>query len=281
MFGYVRPLKPELLVREFTRYKSIYCGICKQVGHDYGQLPRVAVGYDLTMLAVLLLSLSDRQPPDLPAGCILNPFARRPIARGGEVLELCAGLTVLFAWHKAADDVRDDHSIGGAAARVAFKRSSRKAFRRFPGYGQLIAQSMSALSQTETGDPDPAAAVVFGDLLRQVFERGAALVSSDEAVCKAIGLLGWHLGQWIYLMDAIDDWTRDCNNGSWNPYGGLDYQAARLVAAETLSGLELEMDRTAALLPFTRDSGLVANIITGGLPATREQVMRGEKLFRL
>jgi hypothetical protein len=55
MFGYVRPLKPELLVREFSRYKSIYCGICKQIGHDYGQLPRLALGYDLTLLAVLLL----------------------------------------------------------------------------------------------------------------------------------------------------------------------------------------------------------------------------------
>jgi hypothetical protein len=76
MFGYVRPLKPELLVREFSRYKSIYCGICKQIGHDFGQLPRITLGYDLTMLAVLLLSLSAKQPPDELAGCIINPLAR-------------------------------------------------------------------------------------------------------------------------------------------------------------------------------------------------------------
>ncbi len=31
-------------------------------------------------------------------------------------------------------------------------------------------------------------------------------------------------------MDAIDDWTRDCNNGSWNPYGGLDLATARAAA---------------------------------------------------
>ena len=44
-------------------------------------------------------------------------------------------------------------------------------------------------------------------------------------------------------MDAIDDWTRDCNNGSWNPYGGLDLATARAAAGERLADLELEMDR--------------------------------------
>ena len=46
MFGYVRPYKPELLVKELTRYQSVYCGICKQIGRDYGQVPRLALGYD-------------------------------------------------------------------------------------------------------------------------------------------------------------------------------------------------------------------------------------------
>ena len=50
------PAETRIVDEEFTRYKSIYCGICKQIGHDYGQLPRVGVNCDLTMLAVLLLS---------------------------------------------------------------------------------------------------------------------------------------------------------------------------------------------------------------------------------
>lgn len=281
MFGYVRPLKPELLMREFTRYKSIYCGICKQIGHDYGQLPRVGVNYDLTMLAVLLLSLSQQQPTDEVAGCILNPLAKRPIARGGEVLELCAGLTVLFAWYKAVDDVADEHSFSGRIAKIALKRSYRRAVNRFPAYDRWIASAMNDLRRLEFGPPDPAASNVFGGLLSRIFSRSATLVCEDEPIRQAIGLLGGHLGCWIYLMDAIDDWTRDCNNGSWNPYGGLDLATARAAAGERLADLELEMDRTAALLPYRRDGGLIANIFTLGLPDTRQRILRGEKPTRL
>ena len=165
MFGYVRPLKPELLMREFSRYRSVYCGICKQIGRDYGQLPRVTVGYDLTMLAVLLLSLSDSQPADRLAGCVLNPIARRPVVEGGEILELCAGLSVLMAWHKIIDDVHDERAAAAAVARVMLSRSRRKASGRYPVYARIIAESLCRLHDIEKGSPDPEAAVVFGELL--------------------------------------------------------------------------------------------------------------------
>ena len=281
MFGYVRPLKPELLVREFSRYKSIYCGICKQISRDYGQLPRLALGYDLTLLAVLLLSQTDRQPPDEPAGCIISPLPKRPIARGGPVLELCAGLTVLLAWHKADDDVRDEPGIKARAARAAFGSSRRKAARRYPAYDRIIAEELHNLSDIEKGEPDPSAALIFGRLLQRIFGLSAALVVDDPALQAAIGLFGSHLGQWIYHLDAIDDWQDDCDNGRWNPYGRMTRGEAMEMAAAAMVELETAMDRTAALLPYQRDGGLLANIVTQGLPATREQVFRGEKLRRL
>jgi hypothetical protein len=281
MFGYVRPLKPELLVREFSRYKSIYCGICKQIGHDFGQLPRITLGYDLTMLAVLLLSLSAKQPPDELAGCIINPLARRPIARGGPVIELCAALTVLLAWHKADDDVRDEKSWRGRTIRAILRRSRRRAARRYPEYDHIMSEEMENLRRIEMGEPDPAAAAVFGQLLERLFTQAAVLVTERRDLQQAIGLFGRSLGRWIFLLDAIDDLTDDCDNGSWNPYSRMEITAARETAAATLAELELEMDRTAALFPYQRDGGLLANIVVQGLPATRQQVMQGEKLTRL
>ena len=32
MFGYLQVQKSELLVREYDAYKSVYCGLCKQLG---------------------------------------------------------------------------------------------------------------------------------------------------------------------------------------------------------------------------------------------------------
>ena len=33
LFGYIRPQKGELLVREFEQYRGFYCGLCKQLGN--------------------------------------------------------------------------------------------------------------------------------------------------------------------------------------------------------------------------------------------------------
>ena len=43
MSGYVRPLKGDLRVREFARYRSIYCGLCKAIAGMYGHIARAAV----------------------------------------------------------------------------------------------------------------------------------------------------------------------------------------------------------------------------------------------
>jgi len=281
MFGYVRPLKPELLVREFSRYKSIYCGICKQIGHDYGQLPRLALGYDLTLLAVLLLSIAESQPQEDLEGCILNPLVRKPIARGGAILELCAGLSVLLAWQKARDDVRDGQAPRGLLLQGALYRAWRKTRKRYPEYERIIADELAVLHRKEQGEPDPGAGEVFGHLLERIFYQASALAADDPEIRSGIGLFGRYLGNWIYCLDAIDDLADDCNNENWNPYRRFPPEEARATATAALQDLEMAMDRTAALFPYRRDSGLLANIVLQGLPAVREQVMCGERLKRL
>ena len=41
MFGYVRPYKSEMLVREFEQYKAVYCELCRVLGREYGLLARL------------------------------------------------------------------------------------------------------------------------------------------------------------------------------------------------------------------------------------------------
>jgi hypothetical protein len=275
MFGYVRPLKPELLVREYARYRAVYCGICRQIGRDYGQLPRLSVNYDLTLLALLLLSLAEEQPAERTSGCVLNPFVKKTIVRGGAVIEFCAALSVMLAWHKAGDQIRDEHPVAGHLARLALRRAWRKTVRRFPQYEQTIQAQMRALQEAEQKPPDPATAGIFGTMLQQLVHAAAGMVVGAGPVREALGLLGNDLGRWIFLVDAIDDWQDDCNNKNWNPFGAFSLDEARACAQPLLAELEASMNRTAALLPYVRDSGLMANVFTMGLPAVRTQVLSG------
>lgn len=281
MFGYVRPLKTELLVRELTRYRSVYCGICKEIGRAYGQFPRLTVGYDLTMLALLLLSLSSEQPPVEEAACIVNPIQKRPMVKGGPIIRRCAALTVLLAYHKAKDNVTDDATLSSRVIRSLLRPGYRQARKEFPESDQLIRRHLQRLSDLEQGRPDPAAADIFGELLADLMREALPSSIGEPAVREALTLFAQQTGIWIYLCDAIDDHGRDCNNGNWNPFSDRTPEDAKNLAGRLLEAAETEMDRTAALLPYERDAGILANIVTLGLPAVRQTVLAGRKLGKL
>jgi len=48
MFGYVRPHKAELLVKEYEMFRAAYCGLCTALKERYGAAARYVINYDLT-----------------------------------------------------------------------------------------------------------------------------------------------------------------------------------------------------------------------------------------
>ncbi len=281
MFGYVRPLKSELLLREFSRYRAVYCGICHSISSEYGQLPRLGTSYDLTFLALLLLALQKEEANLAKTGCILSPLQKRPYIAGGQVMSFCAALTVLLAWHKAQDQIRDKKPLGGHAARLAFGRAKKRAAGKYPELAAILAAGLQEQVELEKTEPSPEAAVVFARTLEQVFDLAAGLVYPKGRLRQALARLGFDLGRWIYLLDAIDDWQDDCDNNNWNPFAGHDLAGAKAEAEILLRQAEEALDRTAALLPYERDSGIMANLFTLGLPFVREQVLAGRPLEKL
>ena len=72
MFGYVRPYKPELLVREYDQYKAVYCELCRVLGKEYGVMARFALSYDCAFYA--MLALSGEQVEERRGRCVCNPL---------------------------------------------------------------------------------------------------------------------------------------------------------------------------------------------------------------
>ena len=61
LFGYVRPCKEELKVKEYNMFRAVYCGLCKTLGQSANQLCRLGLSYDFTFLALLLLALDEEE----------------------------------------------------------------------------------------------------------------------------------------------------------------------------------------------------------------------------
>ncbi len=79
MFGYIIPEKPELKIKEYEIFRAYYCGLCKAIGKRYGLISRITLNYDITFLAILISSLSDKKPRIKRGTCLLHPAGKKSI----------------------------------------------------------------------------------------------------------------------------------------------------------------------------------------------------------
>jgi len=283
MFGYVRPEKELLLMRDFNRYRSIYCGLCKTIKERYGNLPRLTVTYDMTFLATLLLSLSREDSEIVREGCLLNPMTKKAISKNHPALDFAADGSIILAYYSALDNAQDEKPVKGRFQSLLLKRSGEKVRRLHPELSVKIEVILQELSEIEKGDYDPAAADIFGRLLAEVFTEGARILDHPdrELLIRVLPDVGFALGKWIYLLDAFDDREDDLHNKQWNPLLKFSEPDSRNFVEEILRECEEEVDRLLALLPYQRDGVIIGNIATIGLPGTRERVLAGNELPRI
>lgn len=283
MFGYVRPEKELLLMRDFTRYRSIYCGLCKTIKERYGNLQRSIVTYDMTFLATLLLSLSLEDSEIVREGCVLNPINKKPISKNHSALDFAADSSIILAYYSALDNAQDESPLLGRMQSLLLRRSGKKAAQLYPELSVKIEVSLSELKEIEKGDYDPAAADIFGQFLAELFAEGAKLLDHPdrEMLIRVLPDVGFALGKWIYLMDAFDDREDDLHNKQWNPLLKYSESDSRIFSENVLKECEEEVDRLLALLPYQRDGAIIGNIATVGLARTRERILAGVDLPRV
>ena len=108
MFGYLRVQKSELLVREYEAYKSVYCGLCNQLGKDYSFLIRVILSYDCTFYAMLLMSLKRSCKSFKDGRCKFNPLKKCKFAvDSADCYSKASALSVISSYYKLKDDIAD------------------------------------------------------------------------------------------------------------------------------------------------------------------------------
>ena len=89
MFGYVITNKPELKIREFARYKGIYCGLCQSLKEQYGRTGQMTLTYDMTFLVLLLSSLYEPSEETKQKRCLVHPAKKQWMIRN-EITEYAA-----------------------------------------------------------------------------------------------------------------------------------------------------------------------------------------------
>lgn len=273
MFGYIVPLKSELRVRELTQYQAWYCGLCKALRREYGQIPRLLLSYDCSFLALLLSGIQEGFAPCGLQRCGYKPLRKaQPVAPHNESLAYAADINVLLSYYQLRDDWQDEHRVSALIGKSAIVCAARKAISRRPIVADAVQTGIARLSEYEKQweASIDAVADAFAQLQRQVLTGFTETPSQQR---EALSWLGYHMGRWIYLLDAWEDRKRDQKTGAYNPFlaSGADKQRASFLIYASLN----EMEKAYDLLTVYNNRGLLDNILYQGCRAKSRQALEG------
>lgn len=245
MFGYVRPSLARLSEGDKERFRAVYCGLCHTLGRRYGPAARMILNYDFTFLAVLLWQEEGAEP--LRRRCIAHPLSGRGYYPGNPALELAADESVILAWWQIQDALADP-GRGKAkyrAAALALRSAYEKARRFRPAFDGAARRQLERLRALEAARcpslDEPADA--FAKLL-----AAAAGEAGNPVKRRILEQLLYHLGRWIYLVDAADDLAEDFSSGSYNPLLSRYGLEQGELTEEARAGLVVSLDHSIRLM---------------------------------
>ena len=272
MFGYVKPDVKELLVKEHEFYKSTYCGICRSMKKHTGALSTVTITYDSVFLALVRMAyIPDSELGSSMRRCVAHPLKKRCMLTDNSAIEYTARAFAILSYYKMQDDLSDE----GLANRmlVSASRPILSSDKKKADLGPLAEivkdrlEKIAAIERERLPSID-APAELFGELLGEIFAYG--LEGADRLVTYECG---FHLGKFILLVDAIDDYESDRKTGKYNPfviaYEGkeLTYENKQNVKTSLLIECQ-KLEKAVNLIPFGNKitiENIVRNIIYLGL----------------
>ncbi len=294
MLGYITPNKPELKIRDYELYSAYYCGICKSIGKRYGQLPRMTLNYDSVFLALILAGLEETPEDIRLKRCPVHPLRKKPMLYGNKAVDYAADMHLILSYYKLKDDYMDDKNLLAGAAAFFAGNIFHKLSKKYPDKSEIIETKLQELSKIEkyrTASLDESAEP-FAGIMETVFTWTAESEDPNTiGTYKILGRIGYHIGKWIYIIDAFDDIEKNSIDNAYNPIiaqfnfdsksdesiSDFKGRVKERIEFNLLSYLE-ELSKSYDLLSIKKNKMLIENIIYLGLLTKTEEVLaKGSK----
>ncbi len=259
MFGYVNASIKELTKEQQTRYSAVYCGLCRNIRSVAGQVARLSLSYDMTFLALLLMSLYEPEDTSGSNACKLHPIKKRPWV-DSPIIGYCAEMNVALAYYNCLDNWQDGHSRRAKAMAGKLEPSLAQIETNWPRQCTAIRtciEDLSRLERENCANPDMSANC-FGKLMAEL------LVYEEDLWAPTLREMGMALGRFIYLADATIDYAADARKKQYNPYLAADISDPQQMEQHLI----LAMGRCTyhfEKLPLVQDKPILDNILYGGV----------------
>ena len=230
MFGYVLPDQPELKIKEFALYRCVYCSLCEAL-RGFGVGAKLLLNYDFTFAAMLSMSVRNEEPEFYSARCSVNPFVRERLIKTNSSLTTCAAALIICSKYKLEDNLRDERfgkRLISKAAEYLLGGSFKKAEALLPEFNTFVKSQIKSQNEFESSLQDniDLSCNPTARMLSDFF----AMMSDDKEQSRILARLGYLVGRYVYLADALDDLSSDVKKMRFNPFAvrfKLDSSASR------------------------------------------------------
>lgn len=262
MFGYVKINKMDLTFREYEHYRGYYCGLCKSLKDNHGEISRLSLNYDITFLVLVLTSVYKPKSNIIEEGCISNPFKKKKKITN-EITEYAASMNVLLTYYKLEDNLKDDNRLKDKLAYNIYKGTLKKAYERYPQKAEFIKNQLNILYNLEQEKNLNIDLVsnTFGNLMGEIFAY------KNDQYEKELRKIGFNIGKYIYLLDAYEDLDKDYEKGRYNPFiEYIDKKEELKIKVDKLISMSLGMlARSIDNLNIRFNTSIIENIVYSGV----------------
>lgn len=279
MFGYVVVDKPSLRIREFDYYRATYCGLCHAMGECTGCLSRLTLSYDMAFFVLIREMLEGTEVEIVKKRCVRHPIKAINTVQINDPLRYSAYVGGILTAQKIEDNINDEKGLKRTVAQICkflLGKMEREAEFTYPDLWDFVVDKLEALALVEENKVASIdiPADIFGDLMACLLSLG--LEGDKKLIANKIGK---RIGRWIYIVDAFDDYERDRESGSYNPfvllYSEQDFTDDNLISIAKMLEAELSMVYSAIELIDDEDknrSEIIKNILCLGMPARVDKV---------
>lgn len=260
MFGYVNANWKELTQAQQERYGAVYCGICRSIHHRVSNPARAVLSYDMAFLALLHMSLYE---PEENAGknrCVLHVLRPRAWV-DNPCVDYAADMNVALAYYKAQDDLQDEGKTSAKLLLSMLEPHMEAVRQRWPRQCDAMKACMEELRELEganTANPDLPASC-FGRLMAEL------MVYQEDQWQEELRNLGFALGRFIYLADAMLDYDRDKRKKQYNPFLAMGQGRDTGKWEQYLVLAMARCTESYEKLPLVQDKPLLDNILYSGV----------------
>lgn len=223
MFGYLQLYKDELKYKYIKEYKTYYCSICNGLRKNYGLFFSLFLNYETVFLYLFLDGVvATKRKVDMNVRCPLNPFSKVRTKIDSNLLNYSCFTNYYLALKKMEDNYNDERKIIYKIlflyinSRKKYKKDKEKYsalvealekyFKEFNRYEKEGEHDIDILSES------------MGKILETIMCYYMEMEDTGgDREKKIVRELGFHLGKWIYLIDAFEDLKEDIKKRRYNP----------------------------------------------------------------